>query len=116
MSVKIIDYDAIKAIESLNDKQVYLIDVRDVDEFQAGHIPNALNIPLTEFRTTMEMPNEHWISVLGRDKPSSNDRLVIYCRSGRRSNLASQDALELMFFRVENYAGSWNEYATHVTA
>jgi rhodanese-related sulfurtransferase len=47
----------------------------------------------------MEMTNELWISKLGRNKPALDDRLVLYCRSGRRSNLASQEAIELKYSR-----------------
>ncbi|KAH8553215.1 Rhodanese-like domain-containing protein [Umbelopsis sp. PMI_123] len=112
MSIKIIDYASIKEVENSSEKNTFLIDVRDSDEFQTGHIPSALNIPLKVFRETMSLSNDQWISMFGKEKPTLNDRLVIYCRSGRRSNLASQEAVEMKYSRVENYAGSWIEYSS----
>ncbi|HWH69114.1 MAG TPA: rhodanese-like domain-containing protein [Candidatus Sulfotelmatobacter sp.] len=49
-----------------------LVDVRDPEEFQAGHIPGALNIPVSAFASQSE--------VLEKDK-----RIVVYCNSGGRS-------------------------------
>jgi 3-mercaptopyruvate sulfurtransferase SseA len=74
MSIKVIDYAAVKEVEKLNDKvcdclnyqgitwngwrkliplnfkHTFLIDVREHSEFQFGHIPTALNIPLVSFQ------------------------------------------------------------------
>ncbi|KAI9290350.1 Rhodanese-like domain-containing protein [Umbelopsis sp. AD052] len=116
MSIKIIDYAAVKEVENSPEKNTFLIDVRDTEEFQAGHIPTALNIPLKEFRETMLLSNDEWISVYGKEKPLLSDRMVIYCRSGRRSNLASLEAIELHYSWVENYAGSWIEYSSFLAA
>ncbi|GAB5593420.1 hypothetical protein Unana1_08320 [Umbelopsis nana] len=99
MSMIIIDYAEVKRVENSPDKQTFLIDVRENDEFQIGHIPSALNIPLATFRETMSLPNEQWVAKWGRDKPALEDRLVIYCRSGRRSNLASLEALDMQYQR-----------------
>lgn len=53
-----------------------LLDVRTAEEFAAGHIPGARNIPVQELATRMgEL--EKWRSV------------VVYCRSGARSATAS---------------------------
>ena len=54
-----------------------LLDVRTSQEFAAGHIPNAVNIPVQELDRRM--------GELGpKDRP-----VVIYCRSGRRSSHAA---------------------------
>ena len=53
-----------------------LIDVRTPAEFSAGHIEGARNVPLQELPARM-----------GELGPRE-DPLVLYCRSGRRSNLA----------------------------
>lgn len=52
-----------------------LIDVREVDEYQAGHIPDAINIPLTELdKRYQEVPNGAYI----------------VCQSGNRSQVACE--------------------------
>jgi rhodanese-related sulfurtransferase/predicted transcriptional regulator len=52
--------DAVKALEQmLADGLVTLLDVRPPDEFAAGHVPGALNIPLAELQARLdEVPSE----------------------------------------------------------
>ena len=50
-----------------------LLDVREVDEFHSGHIPGAVNLPLSGI-DTIEIP---------KDKP-----LFVYCLRGSRSKQA----------------------------
>lgn len=57
-----------------------LIDVRTPEEFASGHINGAVNIPLDQISSR--------VSELPQDKP-----IVLYCRSGNRSNQAA-DILE----------------------
>jgi phage shock protein E len=54
-----------------------LIDVRTAEEFASGHLPNAINIPL------QELPDR--LAEVATDEP-----VVLYCRSGNRSNQAAQ--------------------------
>lgn len=54
-----------------------LLDVRTQQEFAAGHIEGALNIPLQELQQRLhELP---------KDRP-----VVVYCRSGNRSSSAAK--------------------------
>jgi phage shock protein E len=55
-----------------------LIDVRTAEEFSAGHIEGAVNIPV------QELPAR--IGELG----AKNDPIVVYCRSGARSGSAKR--------------------------
>lgn len=54
------------------------IDVREPDEYAAGHVEGALNIPPAELLKGAEP-----LQGLPKDTP-----LVLYCRSGSRSNVA----------------------------
>ncbi|MCZ0754650.1 rhodanese-like domain-containing protein [Anoxybacillus sp. J5B_2022] len=58
-------------------RKAQLIDVREPDEYAAGHILGARNIPLTQLRMRM---NE-----LRKDQP-----IYLYCQSGLRSGRAAQ--------------------------
>ncbi len=68
-----------------------LIDVRDVDEVEAGHIPGIIHIPLglLEFRM---------------HELDKNKSYVMICRSGGRSGRATQ-ILESNGFDVSNMVG-----------
>jgi len=54
-----------------------VVDVREPDEFASGHIPNAINLPLTKLQ-------------MGDVEPLEQDKsYIIICRSGNRSVTAS---------------------------
>jgi phage shock protein E len=55
-----------------------LVDVRSPLEFDAGHLPGALNMPIEELESRLvELTDKH-------------RAIVLYCRSGRRSALAAE--------------------------
>ena len=60
-------------------KPDFIIDVRTVGEFQAGHIDGALNIPVDQI--------EQGVAGIKGIKPDS--KILLYCRSGRRSSHAA---------------------------
>jgi phage shock protein E len=67
-----------------------LLDVRSPEEFAAGHLPGAVNIPVGEVRAR--------VAELGpRSRP-----VVTYCRSGGRSARAAATLRELGFEKVLN--------------
>ncbi|WP_442754985.1 rhodanese-like domain-containing protein [Methylocystis sp. JAN1] len=64
----------------LADGSILLVDVREADEYAAGHIRGALFNPLSRFD-----PSKLPVAGEGR-------KVVIYCRSGRRSVTAMEQA------------------------
>jgi NADPH-dependent 2,4-dienoyl-CoA reductase/sulfur reductase-like enzyme/rhodanese-related sulfurtransferase len=77
-------------------EQPVLLDVRTREEFAAGHIPNAVNIPIDELRSRL---NE-----LPRDRP-----IAAYCRVGQRGYLATRILLQ-KGYRVANVGGGYLTY------
>ncbi len=57
------------------DDAALVVDVREVDEFAAGHIPGAINMPLSTFQAT-KLPD------------SGGKTIVLNCAAGRRSAMA----------------------------
>ncbi|MFT2091805.1 rhodanese-like domain-containing protein [Paraglaciecola sp. 2405UD69-4] len=57
----------------------FLVDVRTPKEFAEGHVPNAINIPLSELSTSLE-----------KFSNLENKHIVLYCRSGYRAGKASK--------------------------
>ena len=72
-------------------KTLNLIDVREADEFASGHLPGAINLPLSDFLERYEE--------LDKDNP-----YYIICRSGARSAQACA-FLEEEGYDVTNVAG-----------
>ena len=64
-------------IEDKNDSYT-LIDVRTPQEFNVGHVPSAINIPLSDLSSNLESLR----SIKGKD-------IVLYCRSGFRAKKAA---------------------------
>ncbi len=81
-----------------NKPDVMLIDVREKEEFLEGHIPQALNIPLSEFTNR--------VTELNRES-----RLILICQSGNRSTRACEHLSFLGFNHINNLVGgmlAWN--------
>ena len=70
------------------------IDVRTADEYNKGHVSQAVNIPYDEL--------SEGISALTTDKDAS---IYVYCRSGRRSGIAKETLENLGYTRVDNVGG-----------
>jgi phage shock protein E len=69
-----------------------LIDVRTSDEFKLSHIENAINI--------------QWEDILIISNDVSKDtKIYLYCRSGNRSQKATDILLNAGFDQVENLGG-----------
>jgi rhodanese-related sulfurtransferase len=64
----------------LADGSLVLVDVREADEYAAGHIDGAKFLPLSKFNPA-ELP-----------PAQEGKKIVIYCRSGRRSVSAMEQA------------------------
>lgn len=76
-----------------------ILDVRTVDEFEAGHIPGALNIPYDELPTRLaELP-------IGK-----SDAVIVYCRTGRRAGVAATTLGEAGYTRVVDLEGHWQTW------
>lgn len=75
-----------------------LVDARAAQEFEAWHLPEAINIPAPDMRTRhMELP---------KDKP-----VTIICGTGIRSSLAGSILQRNGFQNVKNVAGGMSGYA-----
>lgn len=90
-AIKSIDWN--KALE-MNAAGAVFVDVRNPPELNEGYAPNAVNIPLPELK--------HRVGELPKDKD-----LLIYCRSGRRSEAATRILMEQGYDRVYNVLGGY---------
>lgn len=81
---------------------VLLVDVREPEEYAAGHIPGALLIPRGTLEGAADPASKHRVDKLC----TAQDRLVIlYCESGGRSALAADVLQQMGFSQVKNLAG-----------
>ncbi|MBP6787220.1 MAG: rhodanese-like domain-containing protein [Candidatus Promineofilum sp.] len=92
-----VDVDTVEAVRQ--NPGVYLLDVREPDEYAAGHIPGITLIPMGEVASRL--------SELPRDK-----EIIVTCRTGNRSSQVADLLREQGFTNVHNMTGgivAWEE-------
>ena len=82
-------------------RKFILLDVRSKEEFDAGHLPNAMHVSrgLLEFK-------------IGRVIPDKNANIILYCRTGARSALTTQVLNEMGYLNAKNMAGAFKAWGT----
>ena len=84
-----------EAVTMMEKETGYIIlDVRRPDEYAAGHISNAINVP-NETIGTDEIP----------ELPNKDQLILVYCRSGRRSKEASEKLVKLGYTNIVEFGG-----------
>ena len=90
-----VNITAEEAKEIMDSQEGYrILDVREQEEYDAGHIPGAILIPYTQIN---EKANEML--------PDKNQLILVYCRSGRRSKIASEALVELGYTNIKEFGG-----------
>lgn len=92
---EVFSIDQVRA--GLNSNRIHLVDVREADEFAVGHVPGAVNMPLSAFKVE-QLP------------PPSDIPVVLMCRSGRRAGEALAIAEAAGRSDVGVYPGSMIEW------
>ena len=76
------------------EKDYVIIDARTEEEFAEGHIKNAILIPEYEIANRAE-----------KELPDKEQLILVYCRSGRRSKIASEELVKLGYSNVKEFGG-----------
>ena len=95
---KVSTYEQITAEQAKNimdtEKDYVIIDARTEEEFAEGHIENAILIPEYEIAERAE-----------KELPDKEQLILVYCRSGRRSKIASEELVKLGYTNVKEFGG-----------
>lgn len=87
-----------------------LIDVRTMNEYDAGYIPGAANI--SRGKVEFDIAKEKVWDEMGLYIPEKTDPIVVNCKTGERSALAVKSLLEMGYENVMSLEGgfkAWNE-------
>ena len=84
--------DAKKIMDS--GEEHIILDTREQDEFDEGHIPGAILIPYTEIENKAE-----------EMLPDKDKLILVYCRSGRRSKIAAESLAKIGYTNVKEFGG-----------
>lgn len=86
--------DTLQATLLMNQQDATLVDVREADEFAAGHIINARHIPLSQVEARA-----------GEVKKNKSKPVIVYCATGVRSGAAVAALKKSGYEQVFNLAG-----------
>ena len=93
-----VTYEQISAEEAKSlmdsEKAYIIIDARTEEEFAEGHIEGAILIPEYEIAERAE-----------KELPDKDALILVYCRSGRRSKIASEELTKLGYTNVKEFGG-----------
>lgn len=92
-----------KAKDLINNEEVVVLDVRTDDEFKAGHIPNAILIPVQQLADRV-------------DELDKEQAYLVVCRSGNRSVTASEMLLKDGFKNIYNLDVGMNGWTYEIEA
>jgi rhodanese-related sulfurtransferase len=88
--IPIIKINELKELLSNEKENFTLIDVRTSMECQDNMIPKAKNIVLNDVEKAFNLDGDKFKNTYGFNKPDYNDKIIFYCRSGQRSNMAAE--------------------------
>lgn len=88
------DVNPAAATQLINREDAQVIDVREAEEFAAGHLPEAKNVPLAKLADRINEIERF------KDKP-----VIVCCASGMRSGKACGELRKLGFAKVHNLSG-----------
>lgn len=84
-----------EAKEMMDTQEVIVLDVREQDEYDSGHIPGAVLLPVG----TIEEDTAAQVI------PEKDSTILVYCRSGNRSKTASAALAELGYTSIYEFGG-----------
>jgi rhodanese-related sulfurtransferase len=88
--------------EELIAQKILVLDVREPAEFQAGHLPQAVNVP----RGVLEFKVGNHPQLIDSRQP-----ILIYCKNGGRSTLAAFTLKQMGFTQVEMLVGGFDGWS-----
>ena len=84
-----------KAKEMMDTQEVIILDVREQSEYDSGHIPGAVLLPVGS------IDEEPAAAVI----PEKDSTVLVYCRSGNRSKTASSTLAGLGYTNIYEFGG-----------
>ncbi|MDX6407165.1 MAG: sulfur-carrier protein adenylyltransferase/sulfurtransferase [Gaiellaceae bacterium] len=96
---EISEIDATSARERIESGEPVVVDVREQDEWDEGHIPGAIHVPRGYLESRIE-----------RLAPDTGRPVVLYCSAGNRSAFAAKTLADLGYEDVASLAGGFTDW------
>lgn len=95
-----------EASQLLAEGYVY-VDVRSEPEFEAGHVPGAINVPISHRGPAGMSPNAEFLSVM-KQAFGPSEKLIVGCQMGGRSKRAVAQLAEAGFSELCEMSAGWD--------
>ncbi|MGH3005203.1 MAG: molybdopterin-synthase adenylyltransferase MoeB [Gaiellaceae bacterium] len=96
---EIAEVDARRAQELIGSDSTAIVDVREQEEWDEGHLPGAVHVPRGHLESRIESA-----------VPDRSRSVVVYCASGNRSAFAAKTLEELGYDDVVSLAGGFTDW------
>lgn len=106
--VEITEIDVQSAAQIIKAGLPVLLDVREADEFAQGHLAGAINVPRGVLEFSVDPQNPAANSAL----TDRSKKIIVYCRSGARSALATQTLRTLGYENICSMSGGFMAWST----
>ena len=85
--------------DALNNKGVTIIDCRSTQEYELGHVDEAINLPL-----------QHLSVQIDEFPCNCDDSIFVYCRTGNRSSTFAIYLRSIGFTKCQSIAGGYAQW------
>jgi molybdopterin/thiamine biosynthesis adenylyltransferase/rhodanese-related sulfurtransferase len=99
VKAEIDEVDAVRARELIESSDPVIVDVREQDEWDEGHVPGAVHIPRGHLESRIEGA-----------APDRSRQVLVYCSAGNRSAFAAKTLQELGYDEPVSLAGGFTDW------
>ncbi|MGB9927773.1 MAG: rhodanese-like domain-containing protein [Methanosarcina sp.] len=97
-----------EASEMVKEDDIFILDVRTPSEFNSSHLKGATLIPLTN-TIGLNLKSDQLLETRIDEVPK-NKKVLVYCRTGRRSEAASKMLANAGYLEIYNMVGGINAW------
>lgn len=108
---KVYSFEQMQQVVAAASPKVVLVDVREPSEYEAGHIPGAVNVPYKSSPGALDLSPEDFQDLFNFEKPAKDKELIFYCLGGVRSSSAEELASTFGYEHRGNFIGSFDEWS-----
>ncbi|XP_012138736.1 rhodanese domain-containing protein CG4456 isoform X1 [Megachile rotundata] len=102
-------------LEAQKDDSILIIDVREKEEIdETGKLPGSIHIPMGEVSNTlMNLSEQDFKERFDKKKPSKDTKIILSCRSGKRSGIVQEELQKFGYENAYNYVGGWLDWESN---
>ncbi|XP_031849897.1 rhodanese domain-containing protein CG4456 isoform X2 [Nomia melanderi] len=102
-------------LEAQKDDSVLIIDVREQNEIdETGKLPGSIHIPMGDVSNALlTLSEKDFKNKYDKKKPSKDTKIILSCRSGKRSAMVQEEIQKLGYEKAYNYTGGWLDWESN---